>query len=113
MRKTKKTILIDLDGVLNTYTGDFKPYYIPPLRKGAKDFLSELHERFTIKVFSSRPKEKITEWLKKYEIDTLISGVTNIKEPAYLYIDDRAVCFKGSYRKALKLIDRFKVWYKE
>ena len=23
MDKTKKTILIDLDGVLNTYTGDF------------------------------------------------------------------------------------------
>ena len=29
---TKKTILIDLDGILNTYTGGFNEDFIPPLK---------------------------------------------------------------------------------
>lgn len=36
----KKTILIDLDGVLNTYTGNFDENVIPPIKKGALEFIS-------------------------------------------------------------------------
>ena len=38
-KKYRKTILIDLDGVLNEYTGDFDKDYIPPIKDGAKEFL--------------------------------------------------------------------------
>ena len=38
----KKTILIDLDGVLNTYTGPFDPNFIPPIKDGAREFLENL-----------------------------------------------------------------------
>lgn len=34
----KKTILIDLDGVLNTYMGKFDKNLIPPIKEGAKKF---------------------------------------------------------------------------
>ena len=40
----KKTILIDLDGVLNTYTGNFDKDFIPPIKEGAFDFLKNLSE---------------------------------------------------------------------
>ncbi len=42
MQPLKKTILIDLDGVLNTYTGEFKKEFIPPIKRGSKKFLKKL-----------------------------------------------------------------------
>ena len=41
-----KTILIDLDGVLNEYVGSFDKDFIPPIKHGAKVFLSALAEKF-------------------------------------------------------------------
>ncbi len=38
----KKTILIDLDGVLNEYIGKFDINLIPPIKNGAKEFLQDL-----------------------------------------------------------------------
>ena len=38
----KRTILIDLDRVLNTYTGEFDKDLIPPIKKGTKEFLENL-----------------------------------------------------------------------
>ena len=54
MEKFKKTILIDLDGVLNTYTGNYDKDYIPPIKDGAFDFLKELSKDYEIKIFSTR-----------------------------------------------------------
>ena len=52
MRKLKKRLLIDLDGVLNTYTGNYIPDYIPPIADGAREFLEELHQEFELVLFS-------------------------------------------------------------
>ncbi len=41
-----KTILIDLDGVLNEYVANFDEDFIPPIKQGAKVFLSALTEKF-------------------------------------------------------------------
>ena len=38
----KKIILVDLDGVLNAYTGKFEANIIPPIKEGAKEFLEKL-----------------------------------------------------------------------
>ena len=35
MEKFKKTILFDLDGVLNTYDGKYDKNNIPPIKEGA------------------------------------------------------------------------------
>ena len=41
----KKKILIDLDGVLNEYGKEkYNENYIPEIKKGAKEFLEELHK---------------------------------------------------------------------
>ena len=41
MIKKKKTILIDLDGVLNDYVGNYDKDFIPPIKFGAKEFLRD------------------------------------------------------------------------
>ena len=45
-KKFKKTILIDLDGVLNEYEGKFDKDFIPPIKLGAKEFLEKLAIEF-------------------------------------------------------------------
>ncbi len=36
----RKKILIDLDGVLNVYSGDYDKNIIPDMKKGAKNLLN-------------------------------------------------------------------------
>ena len=43
-----KIALVDLDGVLNEYTGKYNEYEVPKVREGAKDFLEKLSENYDI-----------------------------------------------------------------
>lgn len=108
----KKTILIDLDGVLNKYDGIFDELYIPPLRNGAYDFLKELSQNYKIIIFTTRNTLLVSKWVIENNLEELITNVTNIKEPSYLIIDDRCIKFDGSYQELKNNIDNFKVWYK-
>ena len=38
----KRTILIDLDGVLNEYKGNFNKDFIPEMKVGVNEFLEKL-----------------------------------------------------------------------
>ena len=108
----KKTIFIDFDGVLNTYNcwqGDNELFEPMPY---AKEFLKKLSESYVVYIFTTRNREKVYKWLIKYFFDDYICDVTNKKEPAYLYIDDRALKFDGDYRKILEEIENFKPHWK-
>ena len=109
----KKVLLIDLDGVLNEYKGNFNPEIIPPIKSGAKEFLIELTKNFELKLFTTRPKELASVWVKKYELETFFSEITNEKSPAWLIIDDRCLTFDGDYASMLEKIFEFKTWYKK
>lgn len=112
MNNTKsKTILIDLDGVLNEYNGKFCENKIPAIRTGAKEFLTQLSKKYLIKVFTTRNKIQTVKWLIDNKIDNIISDVTDIKEPAWLYIDDRCIKFDGNYEEMTEQIENFKTWY--
>ncbi len=76
----KRTILIDLDGVLNTYTGSYDPNFIPPIRNGAKEFITSIADDFELKLFTTRPAELAQEWLKTNELAEFFTEVTNIKK---------------------------------
>ncbi len=112
MRSKKKTILLDLDGVLNEYQGDYNPLYIPSMRDGTVDFLKKLSKEYEIKLFTVRDKMLAWLWLIENNLQTYISEVTNVKESAWLIVDDRCICFDGEYNKLLDSINNFKVWYK-
>ena len=112
MKKYKPTILMDLDGVLNTYTGDYQADSIPPAKQGASKFLKTLNMNYKLVLFTTRDSDLVKQWLRDYDLSQYFDDVTNTKLPAYLIIDDRSICFKGNYEELLKDINNFDVWYK-
>ena len=120
--KFKKTILIDLDGVLNTYDGKYDKNHIPSIKDGARELLldvliekkilKDLNEIYRVVIFTSRNLYLASKWVVENSLDEFISDVTNIKEPSYLIIDDRCEKFEGDYQELRNKIDNFKVWYK-
>ena len=106
----KKTIMIDLDGVLDNYTKYTDE--IPEIRKGAKDFVKKLSKDYELILFTTRPSKQAVEWLQNNKIDKYFTNVTSVKYPAYIYIDDRAIKFEGNYNKTLEEIEKFKVNWK-
>ena len=110
--KYRKTILIDLDGVLNEYTGGFDKDYIPPIKDGAKEFLENLSENFDIKIFTTRNKILATKWLINNSIDQFVVDITNVKDLAWLYIDDRCINFDGNFENLSNNINNFRPWYR-
>lgn len=108
----KKTILIDLDGVLNKYDGNFDKNFIPPIKEGAYEFIKELSEDYNIKIFTTRNRILASEWIIKNNLKGYIDDITNVKELSYLLVDDRCIKFDGKYDNLKQQIDNFKVWYK-
>ena len=108
----KKSILIDLDGVLNTYTGNFDENVIPPIKKGALEFIKNLSIDYKIKIFTTRNRLLASEWVINNGLKDCINDITNVKEPSYLLIDDRCIQFDGDYKKLQSQIESFNVWYK-
>ena len=103
---------MDLDGVLNTYNSNYCESYIPPIRKGAKEFIKKLSEKYEIKLFTTRNKFLASIWLLENDLNDFITDITNVKELCWLFIDDRCIRFDGKYENLLNEIENFKVWYK-
>lgn len=108
----KKTILLDLDGVLNEYCGEYKEFHIPPLKEGARKFLELLHNEFKIVIFSTRDSLLVKKWIKSNKLDEYIDCVTDKKLPAFVQIDDRCINFKGDYTQTIEQIKSFKPHWK-
>jgi len=97
-----KTIAIDFDGVLNTYTGWKGEKELFELRPGAKEFLQALRGRgFHLAIYSTRDPAAIRQWLAQNDLDTLFYHVSQSKPMAQAYLDDRAVCFDGQFTPEL------------
>ena len=108
----KKTLLIDLDGVLNKYDGNFDKNFIPPIKDGAYEFIKKLSENYNIKIFTTRNRLLASEWIKENNLQEYIDDITNVKELSYLIVDDRCIKFDGNYDNLKQQIDNFKTWYK-
>lgn len=108
-----KTVLVDLDGVLNDYKGNYNEFKIPNIKKGAKEFLEELARYYNIEIFTVRNRIQTVKWLQQNKIDHLIKDVTNVKNPyASIIIDDRALNFDGNYSSLLEKVKKFKPYWK-
>lgn len=108
----KRTILIDLDGVLNKYSGNFNKDLIPPILEGAKEFLQKVSKDYEIKIFTVRNKIKTAKWLIENNLDRFVSDITDKKEISWAYIDDRCIQFKGDFNQLLVDLKNFRPWYK-
>ncbi len=108
----KKTLMIDLDGVLNNYT-KYDENYIPNIKQGAKEFLEKLSDKYELVLFTTRNSKLAENWLKKENIDCYFKEITNIKKPAFIYLDDRALKFNGNFSQTLNDIEQFEVYWKK
>lgn len=109
----KKNICIDFDGVLNTYTGWAGEDELFEMREGCKNFLENLSKIYSVTVFTTRNVEDIWAWLKKYDLENFVSGVTDTKIPAEIYIDDRAINFDGNFDNTFLCIENFTPHWKK
>lgn len=101
----KYTIAVDFDGVLYPAT---KPYddaadinEVPPVT-GAIEWLNKMSNHFRVVILSCRALTKpgcqrIAEYLWKWGYNVSLDDITNVKPPALIYLDDRAVRFTGTY----------------
>lgn len=106
-----KIICLDFDGTLSLYVG-----YVTgrkyPLREGTKEFLESLRNAgFSIIVCTANYPFQVAEILRQNGVFELVSEVTTAKPSAQIYLDDLAICFKGSYEDALKEISTFQPYW--
>lgn len=127
----KKLISIDFDGVLNSYvsgwTGaaDCLDAPVP----GAMKFLADLvaDDRFDAVVYSSRCASEegvaaIRQWLDRHLVEALGEHagryvgnrvrVASSKPPAFVSLDDRVICFDGTW-PTLDAVAAFVPWNKK
>jgi hypothetical protein len=118
----KKTICVDFDGVLNSYTSGWQGADVvsdPPV-DGAIEWLKDLIDYgFEVCIYSSRSKEyggiqAMRYWLMMNQMEPYYRNqilFPTEKPSAWLTIDDRAICFNGTF-PTIDEIDNFKPWNK-
>jgi ribonucleotide monophosphatase NagD (HAD superfamily) len=119
-------IAIDFDGVIHEYSKGWTTgqIYDPPV-KGAREALQQLKARgHTIYLFTTRtnsmfrkkdePDQKlmIEAWMKQHDIP--YDKIWTFGKPmADIFIDDRALHFRGDWNETLEQVEVFKVWNKQ
>lgn len=133
----KPILCLDFDGVMHSYTSGWQGADVvsdPPV-EGLFEFLASAMEHFKVVVYSSRSKqsggvEAMSSWLashytrfmsevhdsgvvdpEAFEIDLSEIEFAHEKPPAFLTIDDRAICFDGTWPH-VEYLRNFKPWNK-
>lgn len=116
----RKPVCIDFDGVIHSYTSGWRGIdrCDDPPTEGAIEWLRALLADPGIEplIYSSRSKDPVglatmRAWFERYlgpeEIARL--GFPTQKPAAFLTIDDRAICFRGTFPTVAEL-HGFKTW---
>jgi hypothetical protein len=130
-----KIICVDFDGVIHSYKSGWKGVAnIPdPPVEGAIEWIEDhlpipdevcalapTYNGPIVQIYSSRSKSwrgrrAMKKWLVKHGLhpayisDNILKFPTK-KPPAFLTIDDRAICFNGTFPTTEEMIS-FKTWY--
>jgi hypothetical protein len=104
----RPVVCVDLNGVLDCYAGWRGAEHWDPPRPGAAEFLRALAEQgFRVVVFTTRWGDDARGWLARHGLDRWVSEVTDRKPAAHVFVDDRAVCFRGDFPSTLEEVLRF------
>ena len=116
-----KTICLDFDGVIHSYTSGWcgEAVIVDHPVDGAFEWLEKAVDLFDIVILSSRSKSEsgraaMKAWFLVHGLDSgILQKITfaEHKPPAFLTIDDRAICFNGTF-PTVEEIENFKPWYK-
>src|SRR4051795_9339966 len=86
----RPVVCVDLNGVLDSYTGWRHEKHWDPPRSGAAEFLRGLDERgYRVVVFTTRWADDARAWLAEHGLDRWVSEVTDKKPAAHVFVDDR------------------------
>jgi hypothetical protein len=124
----KKSIVLDFDGVLHSYTSKFRfPWIIPdPPVDGAMQFLQEAVKTLTVRIFSTRSSNErglkaMQDWILRWGVEQCgedfkatfkkLKFPNGGKPQGHLYIDDRGLQFNGTF-PSIEYIENFKPWNK-
>lgn len=137
----KPTICVDFDGVLHSYSSGWArdaPHPEEVIRDdpvaGAMAWLVSIRRHYKVAIYSARSDSTrgrlaMKKWVRYHLAQHLArDGVSNAearakeirdeldfpasKPPATIYLDDRAVCFTGTFPTAAEIAD-FKPWHKK
>jgi hypothetical protein len=119
---SKKTILIDFDGVIHSYLSGWQGIdQIPDApNTGAFEWITEAAKRYNVAVYSSRSQASegrmaMINWFKDHGLDTDVLmeiEFPETKPAAWLTIDDRCLCFTGDW-PSFDWIEGFLPWYRQ
>lgn len=111
---TRPVVCVDLNGVLDAYTGWRGPHHWDPPRPGAGDFLRSLAgQGFRVVILTTRWADDARGWLETHGLARWVSEVTDRKPAAHVFVDDRAVCFRGDFAATLEEVVGFKAHWEE
>jgi len=102
----KKRVCVDWNGVIDTYDGG--NYLDTEPRKGAKEFLKKLKDKYEVVICTAADIEDAKAWFKENKLEDYIDEITNTKLPAHVYVDDRAIVFDGSFEGLINKIMKYK-----
>lgn len=108
MPDNRPIVCVDLNGVLDRYTGWKDADHWDEPREGAAEFLRRLRaDGYRVVVFTTRYADHVREWLAVHGLAEHVDEVTDRKPPAHVFVDDRAVRFTGDFAATLEEIGRF------
>jgi hypothetical protein len=123
MSEFKKIICVDFDGVIHSYISGWQGADVvsdPPV-DGAIQWLKAMMDHgFDVCIYSSRSKEDggikaMQYWLSMNRMEPYYRNRIQFpteKPSAWLTIDDRAICFTGTF-PTMQEMDEFKPWNKK
>lgn len=111
--RARQTVCLDFDGVLHSYRSGWCGAHVipdPPIH-GTREAVARLRQQYRVAVHSSRCHTKegrlaVESWLQRHDI--VVDEVCEHKPPALVYVDDRAIRFRGVWDDVLTEIREFR-----
>jgi hypothetical protein len=109
----RQTVCLDFDGVLHSYSSGWCGAEVipdPPIH-GTRQAVERLRQLYRVVVLSSRcrteaGRQAVASWLQRHEIE--VDEVCAHKPPALVYVDDRAIRFRGDWDDLLSQVSDFR-----
>lgn len=111
--RKQRTVCLDFDGVLHSYRSGWCGAEVipdPPIH-GTREAIMRLRQQYRVVVLSARchtaeGRQAVSNWLERHGI--VVDEICEHKPPAHVYIDDRAIRFRGNWGDTMDELREFR-----